>query len=274
MSHLNLSSCRPGRSTILMTRCVPDPSNRLEARGCHEFDWLIQLCACGAVDFDRHRGVFCGARFGGSRNGRQRLDPAAWLVGSTVAMGTGIWSMHYIGMLAYVLPIPVAYHWPTVLLLLLAAVLASAIALYVVSRERMGAIQALVGSVLMGTGIASMHYIGMEAMRLQAMCHYNSPLVVLSIVSAVLISFIALWIVFHFQDHKAGIDSHRRRRPSRDGRRDSSDAFYTGMAAARFMPSPMQIDTLARCKHLHARYDWDRGRQSRRSWTSAPDLLG
>jgi PAS domain S-box-containing protein len=166
---------------------------------------------------------------------------AAWLVGGTVAMGTGIWSMHYIGMLAYVLPIPVAYHWPTVLLSLLAAVLASAVALYVVSRERMGAIRALVGSVLMGTGIASMHYIGMEAMRLQAMCHYNSPLVVLSIVSAVLISFIALWIVFHFQDHKAGIGSHRIAGAVAMGAAIPV-IHYSGMAAAHFMPSPMQFD--------------------------------
>ncbi len=63
---------------------------------------------------------------------------AVWLLGGAGAMGTGIWSMHYIGMLAFILPIPVAYHWPTVLLSLLAAILASVIALYVVSRKKMG----------------------------------------------------------------------------------------------------------------------------------------
>src|SRR4051812_26929038 len=75
---------------------------------------------------------------------------AFWLLGGAVAMGTGIWSMHYIGMLAFILPVPVAYHWPTVLLSLLAAILASAIALYVVSRQIMNALRALAGSVLMG----------------------------------------------------------------------------------------------------------------------------
>src|SRR5882724_9208571 len=105
---------------------------------------------------------------------------AVWLLGGAVAMGTGIWSMHYIGMLAFILPVPVAYHWPTVLLSLFAAIVASAIALYVVSRQRMNAFRALAGSVLMGAGIASMHYIGMDAMRLPAMCHYSSFLVVLS----------------------------------------------------------------------------------------------
>src|SRR6266704_7111684 len=54
---------------------------------------------------------------------------SAWLWGGAAAMGTGIWSMHYIGMLAFSLPIPVAYHWPTVLLSLIAAILASVVAL-------------------------------------------------------------------------------------------------------------------------------------------------
>src|SRR5260370_15583793 len=63
---------------------------------------------------------------------------AVWLLGGAGAMGTGIWSMHYIGMLAFILPIPVAYHWPTVLLSLFAAILASLVALGVVSRRKMG----------------------------------------------------------------------------------------------------------------------------------------
>src|ERR1700756_4434757 len=96
---------------------------------------------------------------------------AAWLRGGAGAMGTGIWSIHYIGMLAFILPIPVAYHWPTVLLSLVAAVLASGIALQVVSRQSMSLSRAVAGSVLMGAGIASMHYIGMAAMRLSALTH-------------------------------------------------------------------------------------------------------
>src|SRR5438128_3714154 len=129
---------------------------------------------------------------------------AVWLLGGACAIGTGIWSMHYIGMLAFILPIPVAYHWPTVLLSLFAAILASVIALYVVSRQKMGASRALAGSVLMGAGIASMHYIGMAAMRLPAICQFNSFLVVLSVVFAVLISLAALWITFHFREEKIG----------------------------------------------------------------------
>src|SRR2546426_1942807 len=166
---------------------------------------------------------------------------AVWLLGGAGAMGTGIWSMHYIGMLAFILPIPVAYHWPTVLLSLFAAILASVIALYVVSRPKMGASRAVAGSVLMGAGIASMHYIGMAAMRLPAICQFNSFLVVLSVVFAILISLAALWITFHFRDEKTGI-----------GREKLAGAVvmgaaipvmhYTGMAAASFTPSGMPAD--------------------------------
>src|ERR1700728_4408224 len=62
---------------------------------------------------------------------------AAWLCGGALAMGTGIWSMHYVGMLAFHLPVSVLYDWPTVVVSLLAAVLASGIALFVVSRKTM-----------------------------------------------------------------------------------------------------------------------------------------
>src|SRR5246127_4083354 len=166
---------------------------------------------------------------------------AVWLMGGAGAMGTGIWSMHYIGMLAFVLPVPVAYHWPTVLLSLLAAILASVVALGVVSRQKMGWFRALAGSVLMGAGIASMHYIGMAAMRFPAICQFNSFLVVLSVVCAVSISLIALWITFHFRDEKTGI-----------GWENLAGAVvlcgaipimhYTGMAAASFTPSGMPVD--------------------------------
>ena len=166
---------------------------------------------------------------------------AVWLLGGAGAMGTGIWSMHYIGMLACMLPVPVAYHWPTVVLSLFAAILASAIALYVVSRQKMSAFRAFAGSVLMGGGIASMHYIGMAAMRLPAICQYNSLLVILSVVFAVLISLAALWITFHLRDEKAAT-----------GWRKIAGAVvmgaaipvmhYTGMAAASFAPSGVTAD--------------------------------
>src|SRR6202795_3341641 len=166
---------------------------------------------------------------------------AIWLLGGAGAMGTGIWSMHYIGMLAFILPIPVAYHWPTVLVSLFAAILASVIALYVVSQQRMGASRAVAGSVLMGAGIASMHYIGMAAMRLPAICRFNSFLVVLSVVFAVLISLAALWITFHFRDERTGIGWEKLAGAVVMGAAIPV-MHYTGMAAASFTPSGMPAD--------------------------------
>jgi PAS domain S-box-containing protein len=128
----------------------------------------------------------------------------AWLLGGAFAMGSGIWSMHYTGMLALRLPIPVYYHVPTVMLSLLAAVLASLIALYVVSRQHVTPLGVAVGSLLVGAGIATMHFTGMAAMRLGAMHHYRSGLWMFSVFLAVIISAVALILIFHFRNENRG----------------------------------------------------------------------
>src|ERR1700683_2538700 len=133
-----------------------------------------------------------GGRVSASRGTMRFL----WLSGGAVVMGMGIWSMHYVGMLAFSLPVPILYDWPTVLLSLLAAVLASVVALTIMSRKEMGLRSLSVGGLLMGTGMAAMHYIGMEAMRLPAMCHYSHGMVALSVALAILIAFLALWLTF------------------------------------------------------------------------------
>ena len=166
-------------------------------------------------------------------SGRFRL---AWLVGGATAMGIGIWSMHFIGMLAFSLPIPVLYDWPTVLLSLIAAIFASAVALFIVSRRKMGWPQALLGSLIMGGGIAAMHYIGMAAMRLAAMCSYNPWLLTLSVVVAIVISLIALWITFRLREENQASFVWKSAAAIVMGSAIAS-MHYTGMAAARFMPS-------------------------------------
>jgi PAS domain S-box-containing protein len=125
-----------------------------------------------------------------------------WLSGGAISMGLGIWAMHYIGMLAFTLPVPVLYHYPTVIVSLLAAIAASAVALFTVSREHMGARQQVAGSLIMGGGIAAMHYIGMAAMRLPAMMEYHWPRVGLSIVLAVVTSLVALTLSFQARKEK------------------------------------------------------------------------
>ena len=110
-----------------------------------------------------------GARTAAARN-RALL---VWLLGGAIAMGIGICSMHYIGMLAFTLPVPILYDLPTVLLSLLAAIFASGVALFVVSRTKLAVSNIVGGCVLMGSGIACMRYVGMAAMRLSSACHWN-----------------------------------------------------------------------------------------------------
>ncbi|MGH9711769.1 MAG: MHYT domain-containing protein [Candidatus Acidiferrales bacterium] len=167
-----------------------------------------------------------------------------WLSGGAMAMGIGIWSMHYVGMLAFHLPVSVRYDWPTVLVSLLAAIFASAVALFVVSRQTMDLSRALAGSLVMGSGIASMHYIGMAAMRLPAMCHYSSGLVALSVVLAVVISLVALWLTFYFREETTSWSWQRGVSALVMGAAIPV-MHYTGMAAASFTPSTSAHDDLS-----------------------------
>jgi len=169
--------------------------------------------------------------------GKMRL---AWLAGGASAMGSGIWSMHYIGMLAFRLPVVVRYDWPTVAISLLCAVFASGVALFVVSRQRMGWVESNLGSLVMGSGIAGMHYIGMAAMRLPAMCSYAPGLVALSVILAVLISLVALWLTFNLRE---AAHSHWRKAVSALIMGVAIPTMhYTGMAAASFTPSVIAPD--------------------------------
>src|SRR3990170_3061031 len=88
-----------------------------------------------------------------------------WLIGGAFSMGTGIWSMHFIGMLAFTLPIPMGYDIPTTLFSMLIAMVVSGFALSMVSRDKLSRRRLLLGGVLMGLGICAMHYTGMAAME-------------------------------------------------------------------------------------------------------------
>jgi len=170
-----------------------------------------------------------------SARGGARL---AWLSGGAFAMGVGIWSMHYIGMLAFHLPVPVLYDWPTVLISLLAAVLASWVSLFVVSRRAMGLPRAVVGSIFMGSGIAAMHYIGMVAMRLPAMHHYSTGLVTLSVALAIVIAFVALWMTFAFRGTTAW--GWRKLATAVTMGAAIPVMHYVGMAAVSFTAAPLE----------------------------------
>src|SRR5688572_29089682 len=121
---------------------------------------------------------------------------AAWLAGGAFAMGAGIWSMHFVAMLAYQLPIPVRYEAWTTLASMVAAIATSGFALFVVTRPVLSWRRLVMGGVIMGAGIGTMHYTGMAALRLDALVMYYLGGWLLSIVNAIVCSTIAIWLVF------------------------------------------------------------------------------
>lgn len=122
-----------------------------------------------------------------------------WLAGGAFAMGLGIWAMHFIGMLAFSLPVALQYDAPLVLLSLLVAILAAALALVLVSRPRLRWPLLLGGGVIMGSGIVAMHYIGMAALRMPATIRYDPFRWWLSVAIAVGASIVALWLSLQFR---------------------------------------------------------------------------
>jgi NO-binding membrane sensor protein with MHYT domain len=164
-----------------------------------------------------------------------------WLSGGAVAMGIGIWSMHFTGMLAFRLPVPVSYHWPTVLLALLVGISSSAFALYIASRKKMGLYRALTSSVVMGIGIAALHYIGMMAMRLAAVMRFNLFTVALSVLLAIAFSLIGLLMAFDLREETKGTPSRKIGSSLVMGGAVSA-MHYTGMASASFTHSLSSVD--------------------------------
>src|SRR4029079_8419523 len=94
---------------------------------------------------------------------------AAWLAGGAFAMGAGIWSMHFVAMLAYQLPIPVRFEPWTTFPPTSPSIAPSALALYIVTRGELSWPRLIGSGAIMGAGIGTMHYTGMAAMRLEAL---------------------------------------------------------------------------------------------------------
>ncbi|WP_407571940.1 EAL domain-containing protein [Deinococcus altitudinis] len=166
-----------------------------------------------------------------------------WSLG-TVILGLGIWSMHFVGMLALHLHVPMSYRfWPTVLSVL-PAIAASGLVLQTANRPRLSAATLLVSSVVMGAGIASMHYLGMNAIGQPLMMVFSPGLVALSVLIAVVASGAALFLAFSLKS--TGF------KPSGSLQRilgavllgvGIASMHYTGMWATTFTAPTMNIPT-------------------------------
>ena len=133
-----------------------------------------------------------------STRGRPRV---IWLTCGALAMGVGIWSMHFVGMLAFEMPgMAMAYDIPLMILSILVAVGASALALYIVSQPVVPMTSIIAGGIVMAVGIAGMHYIGMYSMRMDAVIEWNFFLILLSVMIALGASFAALKILVELRD--------------------------------------------------------------------------
>ncbi len=128
----------------------------------------------------------------------------AWSSVGAAVMGGGIWAMHFIGMLAFSLPCGVSYDPVGTILSMIPGMLASGVALHIISqRTEPGFRRLVVGAVLMGAGIGVMHYSGMAAMQPEALLRYDPVLVGVSVVVAVALAFISLGVRYRFR----GLDS-------------------------------------------------------------------
>jgi diguanylate cyclase len=156
-----------------------------------------------------------------------------WLAGGSAAMGVGIWSMHFLGMLAFRLPVAMGYDPAITFASLLIAIASSAFALWLVCGEELTAPRLVSGALLLGAGVCAMHYTGMAAMRMTPGIRYIPSIFFLSGAIAVGASGAALWMAFHL----------RRRSPRVWLLRAGASVLmgcaiagmhYTGMAAAQF----------------------------------------
>jgi diguanylate cyclase (GGDEF)-like protein len=157
-----------------------------------------------------------------------------WLLGGAFSMGTGIWSMHFIGMLAFRLPIPLAYDMALNVLSWVIAMAVSGVALFVVRRPALTGGNVTLGAALMGAGISSMHYTGMAAMKMSPAIHYDPPLFILSVLIAIAASLAALWIAFQLRRRTSGLAIVARLASAVVMGLAITGMHYTGMAAAEF----------------------------------------
>ncbi|MEE4095858.1 EAL domain-containing protein [Pseudomonas viridiflava] len=159
-----------------------------------------------------------------------------WIAGGAIAMGIGIWSMHFIGMLAFVLPFKLGYDIPLTLCSLLIAMLSSGFALWLVNQPQMPVLQWGLGALFMGLGISAMHYTGMAALRMQPGIDYDPGLFGLSLIVAVSASGAALWIAFRLRHGAPRVHLVRAGAAVIMGLAIVG-MHYTGMAAAGFAES-------------------------------------
>lgn len=162
-----------------------------------------------------------------------------WLAGGALAMGSGIWSMHFIGMAAFTLPVPISYDLGITFFSWLIAVSVSALALYLIGQGQLNLVSVGLGALAMGAGICLMHYSGMWAMRMSPGIRYDPVWLGISALIAVGASAAALLIVSALRVVRSWRDVGLRAAAAGIMGLAVAGMHYSGMAAARFDPAAM-----------------------------------
>ncbi|MEQ2526891.1 EAL domain-containing protein [Bacillaceae bacterium CLA-AA-H227] len=132
--------------------------------------------------------------------GKNRLF---WLLAGSLTMGGGIWSMHFVGMLAFHMPMTIKYDGVLTALSMLASFLSSFIAFYITKEPKNNRLKMAIGGFIMGSGIVTMHYMGMEAMIMPLEMTYDRSLWILSAIIALVASYSALFLFLRFRNQSS-----------------------------------------------------------------------
>jgi NO-binding membrane sensor protein with MHYT domain len=140
-------------------------------------------------------GAFLGLRCVTRARAHTGFDRARWLITAAVALGaTGVWAMHFIAMLGYTIPgQQISYNVPLTIVSMLIAIAVVGVGLFIVGYGNGSLRRLLTGGVIVGIGVATMHYLGMSAMIMPDSLHYNAPLFALSVLIAIVAGTAALW---------------------------------------------------------------------------------
>jgi NO-binding membrane sensor protein with MHYT domain/signal transduction histidine kinase len=193
--------------------------------------WLVTLSVAVAVLVS-----YTALRLTERVAGAERRAGRLWLLGGAVSMGIGIWSMHFIGMLAFSVPMQLRYNVPVTLASLLIAILTSGFALSISSRNALSLPRLAGSSLLMGAGICAMHYTGMAAIQIMPVIRYRPPLVAASIAIAVGASFAALWLFSRLRGRRSRLMWLARAAAAIVMGLAIAGMHYMGMAAAMLAP--------------------------------------
>lgn len=157
-----------------------------------------------------------------------------WRLAGGVTLGIGIWSMHFIRMLSMNMPMPMSYHLTLTIASLLIAIFAATLGLNIaVSGNRRSPLRLAIATLILGSGVVAMHYTGMAALMLHAPIRWNSTLVALSVLIAMLAAGVALWLAFHLRNQHKGVVLNRIGAAAVMGLAICA-MHYTGMHAAHF----------------------------------------